>query len=156
MIRSTFSLNFLLSLLFSIYLVASEESPVSTKCTREELISFFPRAIVEKVLIDFQIQPQVAQQIATKLVNKDREITKIIEEKSSQIHSRSNDNLQRESALKIYVDTIHDAFSSVAHAYGITDEKTIQQILEQIRVLRSKNFIECIRQNKIPREPSED
>lgn len=157
---------FMAALLYSAPLKASAtnsdesdslEEPV--KCTKEELINFFPQQVVEHVLIKAKIPRDKAHKIAVELSQKNMELLNTVEEKSSHLQKNlsNNSNLQ-DQTIKIYGDTLHDMFTKVLKAYGIDDETQAQNLLEQIRLERSKHFIECLRlqQNSVqlPKESS--
>lgn len=118
----------------------------SMKCTKEELMRFFPEQIVQSVLVKSNIPKEKADVIAKTLSEKDRELAKIIEEKSANVGKNSSKNLsQRDLANKIYRETLYEVFAKVLKDNGITNDDQIQTLLEELGEARSKLFIECIR-----------
>jgi hypothetical protein len=119
------------------------------KCTKEELMKFFPEQIVRSILIKAGIPKDQAEQIAQELSLKDQEILKIQEEKVAKLgHNFSHNLSQRDLAQKIYRETLFEIFANVLRAHGVTDENQIQSLLDQLQDARSNLFIECIRKQK--------
>jgi hypothetical protein len=134
-----------------------EESPVSVPpavksldCTKEELMTFFPKPIVQDVLIREKFTPEQAERMSQELSKKDQELVKIVEEKASKLNPNPFKDLnQRDLAIKIYRETLFEVFAKVLKANGVTDDERIQQILDTIQQSKSKLFIECIRKQQI-------
>lgn len=130
----------------------------SMKCTKEELMRFFPEQLVQNLLIKAKIPKDQADAIALELSKKDRELAKIVEEKSAQVDPNPIKDLsQRDLAIKIYRETLYEVFAKVLKSHGITNEDQIQTLLDDLQDARSKLFIECIRkqQPKSPESSSE-
>ncbi len=118
----------------------------SMKCTKEELMRFYPEQLVQSTLIKANIPKDQAEEISKELAQKDKELAKIVEKKSSEIDSNPFKNAsQRELAVKIYRETLLEVFGKVLKEHGIQDEAKIQQLLDELQDARSKLFIECIR-----------
>jgi hypothetical protein len=133
----------------------TETSLANLKCSKEELMSFFPQRIVESILIKAKISKEQASVIADELSKKDHELTKFVEEKAAQLNSNSHNNLsQRDLAIKIYRETLYEVFAKVLKAHGVTDEDQIQSLLDQMQEAKSKLFIECIRKQQQISSPS--
>lgn len=127
----------------------------SMKCTKEELMRFFPEQIVQSVLIKSKLPADQADAIAQDLSQKDRELARLVEEKSAQVEPNPFKNLsQRDLAIKIYRETLYEVFAKVLKAHGITNEDQIQTLLDELQEARSKLFIECIRKQPKSSEPS--
>jgi hypothetical protein len=128
----------------------------SMKCTKEELMRFFPEQLVQSVLIKAQLPKEQADAIAQDLSQKDRELARLVEEKSSQIEPNPFKNLsQRDLAIKIYRETLYEVFAKVLKAHGVTNDDQIQTLLDELQEARSKLFIECIRKQPKALESSE-
>lgn len=124
--------------------VANEE--ILSKCSKEELMTFFPQEVVKSVLLKEQIPEDQASQIAQELSQKDRELTKIIEDKAAKLDPNPFKDLsQRDLAIKIYRETLYEIFAKVLKAHGVKNEDKIQTLLEEMQAAKSKLFIECIR-----------
>lgn len=117
----------------------------SMKCTKEELMRFFPEQVVRPILIQAKIPEKEADAIAQALAQKDVELAKIVEEKSSKIDPNPFKNLsQRDLAIKIYRETLYEVFAKVLKEHGISDADQVQSLLDKLQEARSKLFIECI------------
>ena len=118
----------------------------SMKCTKEELMRFFPEQIVQSVLVKAKLPQEQADAIARDLSQKDRELAKLVEERSSKVDPNPFKNLsQRDLAIKIYRETLYEVFAKVLKAHGVTSDDQIQTLLDELQEARSKLFIECIR-----------
>ena len=127
----------------------------SMKCTKEELMRFFPEQLVQSVLIKANVSKDQAEAIAQDLARKDRDLAKLVEEKSAQMESNSFKSLShRDLAIKIYRETLYEVFAQVLKKHGITDDKQVQSLLDELQEARSKLFIECIRKQPTSLEPS--
>ena len=127
-------------------LQAQATDEVLSKCTKEELMTFFPQQVVQSVLIKAKVSPDDAEAIAKELSQKDRELGKIVEEKAAKLEQNPFKDLsQRDLALKIYHETLYEVFAKVLKAHGIKNEDQIQALLDEMRAAKSKLFIDCIR-----------
>lgn len=128
----------------------------SMKCTKEELMRFFPEQVVESILLKAKLPKEKADAIAQELSQKDRELAKIVEEKSSKVEPNPFKNLtHRDLAIRIYRETLYEVFAKVLKSHGITNEDQIQTLLDELQEARSKLFIECIRkQPSLASDPS--
>lgn len=124
------------------------------KCTKEELMTFFPQQIVQSTLIQAKLTQEQASEISQELAQKDRELAKIVEEKAAKLESNPFKDLsQRDLAVKIYRETLYEIFAKVLKSHGISDDDQIQTLLDEIQVAKSKLFIECIRKQQSPASP---
>ena len=141
-----FSMVYLLSLKD---LRAETNSP--SICTKEELLKFFPHPIVKDVLIkDANLSEADAEAISNELGKKDEGLTKLVDEKASQFKPNPlTDSSRRNQAVKIYQETLFEVFAGVLKNYGVKDEQQVATLLEEIRSLKSKMFIDCIRQEQL-------
>lgn len=129
----------------------------SMKCTKEELMRFFPEQVVQSILVKANIPKDQADAIATELAQKDKELAKIVEEKSSKIEPHPFKNLsQRDLAIRIYRETLYEVFAGVLKRHGVTNDDQIQSLLDELQEARSKLFIECIRKQHTKSSDSED
>lgn len=133
-------------------LVAEEKSASSQypPCTREELMLFFPEGVVKNVLVQANFSEEESEGIAKELGVKDRGIAKLVDQKAAQYQPNPFKELsQRDQAIKIYQETVFEVFANVLKEHGIKDENQIRSLLEEIRLIKSKIFIDCI--SKQPR-----
>ena len=128
----------------------SAPSLESIDCTKEELMTFFPKPVVEAVLIREQISKEQAQAIAQELSGKDQELVKNVEAKASRLDPNPFKDLnQRDLAIKIYRETLYEVFAKVLKAHDITNDERIQQLLDKVQQAKSRLFIECIRKQQM-------
>lgn len=149
--RYLFFQSFFIALVAFAGLLADDQSDLSRypKCSKEELMMFFPQPIVKNVLINAQVSKTDAEEIASELANKDRRMAKIVDEKASHYSPNPFKDLsQRDQAIKIYQETLFEVFANVLKSHGIKDENQIHSLLEEVRTIKSKMFIECIRQQQ--------
>lgn len=122
----------------------------SMKCTKEELMRFFPEQVVQSILVKRGVPKEKADLIAKELSAKDLELSKLVEEKSEKLEPNPFKNIsQREAAAKVYRETLYEVFSKALKPYGITDKDQIQAMLDDLQEARSKLFIECIRKQSV-------
>ena len=135
-----------------IYCLQTETLLASPSCTKEELMKFFPQPIVMNVLVtDAHLSEKDAEAISKELAIKDNSLTQLVDEKASQQKPNPfNDSSQRDKAIKIYQETLFEVFAKVLKEHGINDEQQMRSLLDEIRTLKSKMFIECIRQQQKP------
>jgi hypothetical protein len=127
----------------------------SMKCTKEELMTFFPDQVVQSVLIKGNIPKEEAVAIAQELSKKDKDLAKVVEEKAAKLEPNPFKDLsQRDLAIKIYRETLYEVFSKVLKSHGVTNEDKIQTMLEEIQASKSKLFIECIQKQQPPSKPT--
>jgi hypothetical protein len=127
----------------------------SMKCTKEELMTIFPKQIVQSILIQAHLPKDKAESIAEALSQKDQEFTKIVEEKAAKVQPNPFQDLsQRDLAIRIYRETLYEVFSKVLKAHGVTNDDQIHTLLDQMQNEKSKRFIECIRKQPHASEPS--
>ena len=131
-------------------LQAQPSEEVVNKCTKEELMTFFPQQVVESVLLKAKVPHEKAVVIAKELSQKDREFTKIVENKASKMDQDPFKDLsQRDLAIKIYRETLYEVFAKVLKANGVTNDDQIQSLLEEMSAAKSKLFIDCIRKQTV-------
>jgi hypothetical protein len=124
------------------------------KCTKEELMTFFPQQVVQSVLMKAQLSKDQATSIAQELSQKDRELAKIVEEKAAKLDPNPFKDLsQRDLAIKIYRETLYEVFAKVLKSHGVTNEDQIQALLDDMQAAKSKLFIECIRKQHTNSSP---
>ena len=119
-------------------------------CTKEELMTSFPQAVIESILLKSQLSAEEASKIAIELSQKNQELTQMIETKVSRLDPHPFKDLsQRDLAIKIYRESRYEVFAKVLKAHGITNEDQIQSLLDEIQMAQSKLFIECIRKQHV-------
>lgn len=126
----------------------------SMKCTKEELMTFFPQQVVQSVLTQAHLPKDQVDAIAKELTQKDRELAKLVEEKAAKVEPNPFKDLsQRDLAIRIYRETLYEVFAKVLKAHGVTNEDQIQTLLDEMQTAKSKLFIECIRKQPTHASP---
>lgn len=135
--------------------VKDNQSSSIAKCTKEELMTFFPQPVVQSVLIQANIPQEEATEIAKELSYKNTDLVKQVEEKASKLNPNPFKDLsQRDLAIRIYRETLYEVFAKVLKAHGVTNEDQIQTLLDEMQVAKSKLFIDCIRKQQTTSLPS--
>lgn len=115
------------------------------ECSRELLISYFPKAFVTESLKKYQVPEDKWNAIASDLALKDKQVIKTVEDKASKMNPNPlKDPQQRQAAVKLFRETLTDLFSSTMKANGITDEKQITDMLNDIQQQKAKRFAMCM------------
>lgn len=118
----------------------------SVTCTKEVLMTFFPKPVVKAILVQHKITEEKAQQIAQELAQKDREVVKLVELKASEMNPNPFSDLSyRDTAIRLFRETLYEVFAKVLKAHQITDENEIQHLLEDMQAVKGKLFVECIK-----------
>jgi hypothetical protein len=115
----------------------------SSLCTKDVLIKFFPEPIVKQVLKKHRISDDKATHLAQELEQKNSEITKTVEERTEEHYANEIPSVGAIS--KIYQETVYEIFANTLKDQGVDDEDQIQIILEDIKSMRKKLFVDCIR-----------
>lgn len=141
----------LLSLVASRFLIAEGEirEVGEANCRKEELLAFFPRSLVQWVLVKQHFSSEEAGRIAEELAYKDKELTKKVEEKAALFDPNPLRDLgHRDLAIRLYRETLYEVFAKVLRAHGIEDGDRIQALLDEMQSAKSTLFIECIRRER--------
>jgi hypothetical protein len=124
------------------------DSSVDTSlCTKEVLMTFFPQPVVKAILIRHGISESEANKIAKELSSKDPQVIKLVESKASAMDPNPlNDVNQRDTAVRIFSDTLYEVFSNVLKAHNVeASDNDIQTILDDTKEVKGKLFVECIK-----------
>lgn len=137
---------FSLSLLFfSMDLSAA----TSEECSQEALMANFPPDIVLETLDHFDVPKDQREAIKTELIQQDKDFIERLETKASKMHPNPfQDPQQRQTAVKIFREMLYDSFAGVMKSHGVTDEKNIQSMLDNIQQEKAKQFAKCIEMQK--------
>ncbi len=132
-------------------------------CAKELILSYFPENFVQNTLKKFKVPEDKWDAIKAGLAAKDRDILKIIEEKASKLANnpfKDRDPAQRQAAVKLFRETLFQSFEDVLKENGITDEKQIQDMLDDIRQQKIAGYKQCIEKHSssqsasVPNAPS--
>lgn len=118
---------------------------LNDECSRELLISYFPKVFVTETLKKYNVPQDKWEAIASDLALKDKQVIKTVEDKASQLNPNPlKDPQQRQAAVKLFRETLTDLFASTMKANGVTDEKQISDMLNDIQQQKAKRFAMCM------------
>lgn len=121
----------------------------ATGCSKEILLAYFPDVFVKETLAKFKVPADKWDRIIQGLNERDKNIIKIIEEKAQKLNPNPlKDSQQRQAAVKLFRETLLEQFSDVVKASGITDDKQIQSMLDDVQQQKAKHFAMCIKNPK--------
>ena len=87
--------------------------------------------------------------INKELAEKDKDVIKMVEEKASKVSPNLlRDPQQRQAAVKLFRETLFEVFSKVMKAHGITDDKQIQEMLDDVQKQKALRFKECMEKHR--------
>lgn len=119
------------------------------ECSKELLLAFFPESFVNETLKKFDVPEKEWAGINKDLKNKDSDVIKIVEDKASKMDPNPlKDPQQRQGAVKIFRETLYDIFSGVMKSHGVSDEKQIQSMLDDIQQQKAKRFMMCMEKQR--------
>lgn len=125
------------------------------ECSKELLLAYFPEPFVKDSLKKFQVPEEQWELIQKELASKDKEVIKIVEQKASQMDPNPlKDPQARQTAVKLFRDTLLQIFSDVMKAHGITDEKQIQEMLDHVQQQKAQRFAKCMQKENQSNPPS--
>lgn len=118
---------------------------LADECSRELLISYFPKVFVTETLKKYNVPQEKWETIANDLALKDKEVIKTVEEKAAKLNPNPlKDPQQRQAAVKLFRETLTDLFAGTMKANGVTDEKQISEMLNDIQQQKAKRFAMCM------------
>lgn len=123
----------------------SAAAPQDEECSQEILLSYFPASFVGDTLTRFNVPKDQWDAITKELSVKDKDIIKQVEAKAGKMTPNPlKDPQQRQAAVKLFRDTLLENFSAVMKAHGVTDDKQIQSMLDDIQQQKAKRFARCM------------
>jgi hypothetical protein len=115
------------------------------ECSKELLLAYFPEPFVVETLKKFNVPEDKWGTISKDLVSKDKEVVKIVEDKAATMDPNPlRDPQARQAAVKLFRDTLLGLFTDVLKANGITDEKQIQEMLDDVQQQKAQRFAKCM------------
>jgi len=118
---------------------------LSDECSRELLISYFPKVFVTETLKKYNVPQDRWDAIANDLAQKDKQVIATVEDKATKMNPNPlKDPQQRQAAVKLFRETLTDLFASTMKANGITDDKQISDMLNDIQQQKAKRFAMCM------------
>lgn len=139
-----------LGVLLSTHAFADSQIPPSNppgldECSRELLISYFPKVFVTETLKKYNVPQNKWDAITSDLEQKDKQVIKTVEEKASKLNPNPlKDPQQRQAAVKLFRETLTDLFASTMKANGITDDSKISEMLNDVQQQKAKRFAMCM------------
>lgn len=126
------------------------ETKTDAECSKDILLSYFPEIFVRETLQKFNVPKDKWDAIVTALNEKNKIVIKTVEERASKLNvSLLKDPQQRQAAVKLFRETILEIFSGVMKNNGVTDEKQIQAMLDDIQQQTARRFAACIKQSQV-------
>jgi hypothetical protein len=127
----------------------ADPTHIRDECAKELLLSYFPEPIVLETLNHFNIPKDKWEGIAKSLAVKDKEIVKIVEKKAAAMTPNPlKDTQQRHVAVKLFRDTLSEAFSDALKENGVEDESQFTSMLDEIQQQKAKKFALCMEKQK--------
>lgn len=121
------------------------------ECSKELLLEYFPKQFVVETLKKFNVPQDKWDAIASTLSTKDKDVVKLVEDKASKLNPnplKDRDPQQRQVAVKLFRETLLQVFSEALQSNGITDQKQLQAMLDDIQQQKAKNFAQCMEKQK--------
>jgi len=141
-----------MSLLLAPTVVSAQATAGTTdECSKELLLSYFPEVFVTQTLKKFNVPQDKWQPITQGLAAKDKDVLKIVEDKASKLNPnpfKDRDPAQRQVAVKIFRETLTQVFGDVVKSNGISDDKQVAAMLDDIQQQKAKNFALCMEKQK--------
>jgi hypothetical protein len=132
--------------------VSAAPAAVDEECSQEILLSYFPGVFVSETLVRFNVPKDQHEAIKKELAVKDKDIIKQVEAKANkQTPNPLKDPQQRQAAVKLFRDTLFENFSAVLRAHGVTDDKQIQAMLDDVQQQKAKRFARCMEKQRAQR-----
>ncbi len=123
----------------------AQAAPVDEECSEEVIISYFPEPFVKQTLKDNNIPEAQWTAIVEALKNKNGEVVKFVEEKAAAMNPNPlKDPKHRDEAIAIFREALLTSFSDVMSKNGVTDQKQLQTMLDDIQKQKAKRFSECL------------
>jgi hypothetical protein len=118
---------------------------LNDECSKELLISYFPKVFVLETLKKYNVPQDKWEAIASELAQKDKQVIKTVEEKAAKLDPNPlKDPQQRQAAVRLFRETLTDLFALTMKAHGIKDGKQITDMLNDIQQQKAKRFAMCM------------
>jgi hypothetical protein len=118
------------------------------ECSRE-LVTYFPELLMNETLKKFHVPEDKWASINKELADKDKNIIKEVELRAEKMSENPlKDPTQRQEAVKLFMNTLFEAFSDTLHKNGISDDKQIQAMLEDLQQQKARKFAACLTRHK--------
>ena len=139
------------ALCLGLFVLPTNVATAADECSKELLLEYFPKQFVVETLKKFNVPQEKWDAIAAALSTKDKDVVRIVEDKASKLTPnplKDRDPQQRQVAVKLFRETLLQVFSEALQANGITDQKQLQAMLDDIQQQKAKNFAQCMEKQK--------
>lgn len=124
-------------------------------CSKELLVAYFPENFVKETLKKFNVPQDKWNAIVQDLSGKEREIVKLVEEKAAKMNpnplkdtQQRKDPQQHQAAVNLFKETLMSVFSQTLKKNGVTDDKKIEEMLNDIQKQKAIRFAQCMEKHK--------
>lgn len=122
------------------------------ECSKELLLAYFPEPFVKETLKKHNVPQDQWDAIQKELSSKDKDVIKTVEQKAAKMDPNPlKDPQARQAAIKLFRETLYQVFADVLKAHGVTDEKQIQAMLDDVQQQKAQRFAKCM-QKQAPAE----
>lgn len=116
------------------------------ECSKETLHAYFPEVFVRETFTKFNVPRDKWDSIIKNLNEKDKSIIKLVEEKTAKMNPNPlKDPQQRQVVVKLLRETLLEVFSNELKANGVSDDKQISAMLDDIQQQKVKRIAMCIK-----------
>lgn len=135
-------------------LISADTPSVGEECSQKALRSYFPEKFVRETLKKFHVPEDKWTTITQGLTGKEQDFEKNVEAKAEKMPSNPlRDPNQRQAAVKIFKESLYEVASQVFKANGISDDRQIQDMVDDIQHQKARQFAQCIEKHKLPPMP---
>lgn len=135
-------------------LIFADATNEADDCSQKALRSYFPEKFVRETLKKFHVPEDRWTTIVQGLNAKEQDVEKSVESKAEKMSSNPlRDPNQRQAAVKIFKESLFETASQVLKANGVTDNKQIQDMVDDIQHQKARQFAQCIEKHKLPAMP---
>lgn len=125
------------------------ETGADDECSKEILMAFFPEPFVNDTLGRYKVPKEQWEVINAELAPQDKEVIKIVQDKAAKMDPNPlKDVQQRQAAVQLFKETLFDIFSGVMKKHGVTDDKQLHEMLDDIQHQKAKRFTMCVDRQK--------
>lgn len=133
----------------TIQIESTQKESNADECSKELLLTYFPKPFVNETLKKYNVPQDKWDAINQQLSEKDKQVISIVEDKASKMNPNPlKDAQQRQAAVKIFRETLRQIFSEVMKNNGITDEKQLEAMLDDIQQQKARRFAQCMERRK--------
>lgn len=134
---------------FSAPNAAASKNPIAppqtgvSECRLKYGHKFFPTEIVDQVLRERKLKPELIANLDKQLKADDAKIHDIVWERAKTMHPNPFTNRDRKDDEKLYRDVVTNLFSHDLQSQGITKQKEIDSLFDEIQFRRANKMADC-------------